>query len=112
MKCQHIEYPNSTHRRMHLCQTPLSHQTRLLNSQIKNQPELIYPFAGIRQQLAALYRRPDFESLLRHWSNRRQFDRILTDIYDGQVWKTLKETRDENLLNFFRPEVADSHLAL
>ena len=112
MKCQHIEFPNSTHRRMHLCQTPLSHQTRLLNSQIKNQPDLIYPFAGIRQQLSALYRRPDFESLLRHWANRRQFDRILTDIYDGQVWKTLKETRDENSLNFFRPEVADSHLGL
>jgi len=26
---------------------------------------------------------------------------ILTDIYDGQLWETLKETRAENLPKFF-----------
>jgi len=37
----------------------------------------------------------------------------LTDIYDRQVWKTFKETtNDENSPNFFRDEVADSHLGL
>jgi len=36
----------------------------------------------------------------------------LTDIYDGRVWKTFKGTNDETSPNFFRPEVADSHLGL
>jgi hypothetical protein len=36
----------------------------------------------------------------------------LSDIYDGQVWKTFKETNDENSPNFFRIETADSHLGL
>ena len=36
----------------------------------------------------------------------------MTDIYDGQVWKTFKETSDQNSPNFFRAEVADSNLGL
>ncbi|HMK58015.1 MAG TPA: hypothetical protein VK462_03090, partial [Nitrososphaeraceae archaeon] len=37
---------------------------------------------------------------------------LLTDIYDGQVWRTLKESSEESSENFFRKEVADSHLGL
>ncbi|GET51677.1 uncharacterized protein LOC110233779 [Rhizophagus irregularis DAOM 181602=DAOM 197198] len=48
----------------------------------------------------------------RHWINRPTFDNILTDIYDGEVWKTFKETTDESSNNFFRSDVADSHLGL
>src|SRR2546423_4722770 len=48
------------------------------------------------------------ENSLRHWANRSGFDDILTDIYDGRVWKTFKGTNDETSPNFFRPEVARS----
>ena len=66
MKCRHVEYPNSTLRKGCLCKTPLSTQTRLVNGKITNRPNLIYPFAPIQQQLAVLYRRPNFERSLRH----------------------------------------------
>ena len=66
MECQHIEYSNSTSQKTRLCQTPLSQQTKLLDGQIANQPKLIYPFVGIRQQLATLYHQSGFESFLRH----------------------------------------------
>ena len=59
-----------------------------------------------------MFRRKGFENSLRHWANRSGFDDILTDIYDGRVWKTFKGTNDETSPNFFRPEVADSHLGL
>ena len=59
-----------------------------------------------------MYRRPCFESCLRQWANRRHYDNIRIDIYDGQVWQTLKESSEENSQNFFRDEVADSHLGL
>ena len=75
-------------------------------------PELEFPLASIQQQLAAMFRRPDFENLLRHWANRQQTDNILTDIYDGQVWKNFKETNEEDSPKFFRNDVADSHLGL
>ncbi|PKY36349.1 hypothetical protein RhiirB3_396742, partial [Rhizophagus irregularis] len=105
IRCSHVEFPNSASRRTKSCQTVLAER------EVKK-PELIYPFVPIHQQLETLYRRPHFERLLRHWSNRRQFDNILTDIYDGQIWKTFRETDDENSAKFFRPEVADSHLGL
>jgi hypothetical protein len=56
-----------------------------------------------------MYRRPGFENSLRHWARRQQFENILTDIYDGKVWKDFD---DKDSLKFFRPEVADSHLGL
>ena len=62
---------------------------------------MIFPFVSVRQQLEALYRQPGFESSLRHWINWPTFDNILTDIYD-----------DKNSINFFRYDVADSHLEL
>jgi len=108
MKCRHVEFPNSSHRRLRLCQEPLSRQIRSLDG-IIIRPELIYPFAGINNQLATMFRRPGFESSLRHWANRSNFDNILTDIYDGEVWKTFKY--DDSTV-FFQPEVADSHLGL
>jgi len=46
MKCRHIQFPNSSARRSHFCENPLSRQATLLN-RITNIPELIYPFAGI-----------------------------------------------------------------
>src|SRR5687768_10295035 len=94
-----------------MCQNPLSHQIKLLN-EISNHIEMIYPFSTICQQLATLYLQPEFEKLLRHWANRSNFDNILTDIYDGQVWKNFKESDNEGSPNFFRSEVADFHLGL
>ena len=84
MKCCHVEFPNSTQRQLRLCQEPLSRQIKSLDG-IIFQPELIYPFAGINNQLATMFRRPGFESSLRHWTNRSTFDNILTDIYDEEV---------------------------
>jgi hypothetical protein len=84
MKCQHIEFPNSKARRLRQCQASLSERTPA-NNDIKTKSILVFPFAGIRQQLIALYNRPGFENSLRHWINRPSFDDILADIYDGQV---------------------------
>ncbi|CAB4423723.1 unnamed protein product [Rhizophagus irregularis] len=105
IRCNHIKFPNSASQRAKSCQTVLAKR------EVKK-PELIYLFVPIHQQLETLYRQPYFKRLLRHWSNRRQFDNILTDIYDSQIWKTLRETDDENSAKFFQPEVADLHLGL
>jgi hypothetical protein len=85
-KCQHIEFPNSTSRRLKRCQTPLYDRILLTNEKLSLKPKLIYPFAGICQQLRKMYNRPEFEKSLRHWANRPNHDDILTDIYDGKVW--------------------------
>jgi hypothetical protein len=111
MKCTHVEFPNSTTRRS--CNTPLSIQSRSLNGNIINRPELIFPYASIRQQLIRMYQHSNFESNLRHWIDRSNINDILGDIYDGDIWKTFKSsTFGNNSEPFFNRETADSHLGL
>ncbi len=59
-----------------------------------------------------MYHHPSFESHLRYWANRLQFANLLTDIYDSDIWKTLKKSSKVDLLNFFQNDVADFHLGL
>ncbi|GBC28501.1 hypothetical protein RIR_v02002709100 [Rhizophagus irregularis DAOM 181602=DAOM 197198] len=59
-----------------------------------------------------MFCQPEFEKSLRHWANRSNSDNILSDIYDGRIWKEFKDTNNDNSLNFFQNEVADSHLGL
>ena len=100
MKCRHIEFPNSTLHKSRLCNTPLSQKIGAQSIIIR--PNLIYPFSGIKEQLATMFNQPEFENSLRHWTNRTNFDNILTDVYDGQIWKNFKETaNDDNSPNFF-----------
>ena len=108
MKCQHIEFPNSSRRRLRPCNTPLFLP---MDTSVDNtQHGLIFPFAGIRQQLAIMFRRPGFEGLLWHWTNKSTSNNILSDIYDGQVWKTFKETNDEDL-PFFSDQKSPIHIS-
>ena len=110
MKCSHVEFPNSATKRKQ-CQTPLAKRVTLNNS-ISIRPELVYPVASIRQQLSSMFLRPGFEESLRHWINRVQPDNVLSDIYDGWVWRNFKESLEPESDKFFRPEKADTHLGL
>ena len=98
MRCNYIEFPNSSSRRFDI---PLSRKPDYVGI---IQLELVFLYAGIREQLATMFCRKGFENSLRHWANRSGFDDILTDIYDGRVWMTFKGTNDETSPNFFRPE--------
>src|SRR4051812_30207642 len=64
MKCQHVEFPNSSIRKIRFCNTPLSQKIVSTNRTLI-QPNLIFPFFGIRQQLTSMYLRPNFETSLR-----------------------------------------------
>ena len=109
MKCNHIEFLNSSIRRLQPCNTSLFHKT---NNSNFFQPKLIHYFASIQKQFDVIFHRQGFENYLRHWADRTSFDNILADIYDRQVWKTFKENDSETSLKIFRPDVADSHLGL
>ena len=80
MKCNYVEFPNSSIRRLRPCNTPLSRKTDNSNF---FQPKLIHPFASIREQLSVMFHRQGFKNHLRHWADRTNFNNILADIYDG-----------------------------
>ncbi|GET62975.1 hypothetical protein GLOIN_2v1775288 [Rhizophagus irregularis DAOM 181602=DAOM 197198] len=61
MKCQHIEFSNSSVRRSRLCNTALSEKISASTNRTIIRPNLMYPFAGINQQLATMFCRPGSE---------------------------------------------------
>jgi hypothetical protein len=80
------------------------------NSGFTYQPSLIYPIISIKQQLQQLYNKKGFEESCRKWVDRPTDFQTLSDIYDGRIWKTFKDPKDDKL--FFRHEVSDSHLGI
>ncbi|GET57122.1 hypothetical protein GLOIN_2v1775288 [Rhizophagus irregularis DAOM 181602=DAOM 197198] len=61
MKCQHIEFSNSSVRRSRLCNTALSEKISASTNRTIIRPNLMYPFAEINQQLATMFCRPGSE---------------------------------------------------
>ncbi|GBC48175.2 hypothetical protein GLOIN_2v1775288 [Rhizophagus irregularis DAOM 181602=DAOM 197198] len=61
MKCQHIEFPNSSVHRSRLCNTALSEKISVSTNRTIIRPNLMYPFAGINQQLDTMFCRPGSE---------------------------------------------------
>ena len=98
MKCSHIEFSNSFTKRFKKCETPLVKQISL-NNCIAFRPELVYPMASIRQQFYNMFQQTEFEKSLRHWSNRPIINNVLSDIYDGQIWRSLKTEQGDNFFD-------------
>src|SRR5918995_4749439 len=73
---------------------------------------MVFPLPSLKAQLITMYRRPGFESLLKKWTNRDDTE-LITDIYDGEIWKTFPSRLDTpDSSRFFTSESAGSHLGI
>ena len=74
---------------------------------------MVYLLPCLKSQLAVMYKRPNFEELLKKWVNRNVVTGTMSDIFDGEIWKTFPSRLDTpNSPRFFAPETADSHLGI
>lgn len=57
----------------------------------------ILPFTHVRlkEDIAALFQRPEFRNNIEHWRSRQKAEGVWLDVYDGRVWKKMQES------NFF-----------
>ncbi|GET49829.1 uncharacterized protein LOC114575495 [Rhizophagus irregularis DAOM 181602=DAOM 197198] len=114
-KCDHVQFPN--HRSLRQCNAPLSEQKELDDSKVVNAPLLIYPMPSIKEQLLQMYQRPNFEKNLKLWADRSVNDRVLCDVYDGEIWKNFSNSGiivddESDEQRFFNKEHADDHLGI
>ena len=58
-----------------------------------------------------MYKRPGFEEMLKKWT-KRNVTGVMTDIYDGEIWKNFPSRLDIPESKFFTAETADSHLGI
>ena len=111
-KCTHVEFPNHPQRRQReACGTELTNKIPVVNGFIRR-PKMLFPIPSLKNQIITIYQRPDFEGLLRKWTNRDSETGLYSDIYDGEVWKTFPSSLDDPDSQFFTTETADSHLGL
>ena len=112
-KCTHIEFPNHPMEKYRQqCGSEL-----LLKVPVNNgfnwRPKMIYPLPCLKTQLSIMYKRPGFEDLLKKWTNRDNIPGIISDIYNGEIWKTFPLSLNiPNAARFFEPETADRHLGI
>ena len=112
-KCTNVEFlkhPMKKQRKP--CGSELLMKVPANNSYIWR-PKMIFPLPCIKTQLTSLYNRPKFEELLRKWTNRDVVTDVMTDIYDGNIWKEFPSSiSDQNHSKFFTPEMDDSNLGI
>ena len=108
-KCDFKEFPNHPlSNKRNACGNILYKLVHTKNGIIKK-PISIFPTVSLKHQLNLLFKRKGFEESCRKWVDRPSDPEILTDIYDGRIWKTFK---DENNSIFFKQNLADTHIGI
>ena len=89
-KCSYIRFPN--HRQAALrqrCDTQLMKNVRTSFGTLSFYPRRLYCYQSLIASLKELIRRPGFIEKCELWRTRNRYQKnCLTDIYDGQVWKS------------------------
>jgi len=107
--CTHVEYPEHPQDRLRQeCRTSLVKKVNIQKGVVMKLI-LIYPITSIKQQLCNLFKREDFEQSMRKWKDRKIGDGVLSDIYEGKIWR---EFCDVDNKPFFTSSKADTHLGL
>lgn len=61
-------------------------------------PFKTYIYKSIEQSLEQLLRVPDFQRKCEKWRERRQDMGIMTDVFDGKIWKEFHLSDKNNFL--------------
>src|SRR5215216_7599110 len=99
-KYTHVEFPNHLRKgQRNPCETKITKQISIVKGYIRK-PKMIFPLPSLKTQLITMYQRPGFESLLKKWTNRDDTE-LITDIYDGEIWKTYHYKLTHLILHVF-----------
>ena len=90
LRCTYMEFPNHPHimRRVQ-CDTLLLKGVRQ-GSQFKLVPRKVYAYISLKTSLSQLCSQTDFLQKCEHWRNCDMTQGILTDVYDGAIWKAFQ----------------------
>ncbi|GBC36556.2 uncharacterized protein LOC110040724 [Rhizophagus irregularis DAOM 181602=DAOM 197198] len=107
--CTYVDFPDhpmANQRKK--CNATLAKKVPVTNGTIYR-PSLTFPTVSLKHQLQLMYNRKGFEKLCRKWADRND-SQFLNDIYDGKIWKTFQDHRQN--IPFFRKDVSDRHLGI
>ena len=86
-QCSNILFPLGKARH---CNTKLVNKVILKNGITKFYPLKVYCWKSIISQLERILQREGFPDLCEHWRSRQVEESVLSDMYDGDIWKNFK----------------------
>lgn len=87
-KCSHVEFPNHPQRvRRSPCNSVLLKTVRTSCGTSSLYPRQMYCYKSVTESLQELILRPGFVEICENWRTRNIANDMITDIYDGKVWK-------------------------
>lgn len=91
-KCVHVEFPNHPQAgRRKPCGVTLLKPVRLCGGGLSYCPRKVFCYNQLQQCLAALANRPGFLNKCTHWKHRVTRKGMMSDIYDGKIWKHFQD---------------------
>jgi len=86
-RCSNILFPLGKAKH---CNAKLVNEVILRNGITKFYPLKVYCWKSIISQLESILQREGFPDVCEHWRSRQVKDSVLSDMYDGEVWKNFK----------------------
>lgn len=98
-RCSFVQFPEHPQANRQIrCNSPLLKKVHLSGGKIIYKPNYIYAYQPLKKSFQRLLMRAGFAEKLEHWRNREAKDDLLSDIYDGQVWKEFNSPKYGNFL--------------
>ena len=90
---------NGTKSSFKLCNTPLFRHVSLRNGVTLYYPFKVYCYNYITSRLECLLQHKGYEDMCSKWKYRERTPDIMSDVYDGEVWKYFQNYKGTAFLN-------------
>ncbi|XP_070548796.1 uncharacterized protein [Ptychodera flava] len=101
VKCKFIEFPAHKQKKFRQpCGAPLLKEVELQGNKKRLYPFKVYCYKSVLQSLSDLVKREGFVEKCELWRDRRPTPGVLSDIYDGRIWREFQTVNGRSFLNF------------
>ena len=88
--------------RRQVCGSPLLKRLNISNGRVEYRPRYFYAYQPLKSSLQQLLLRPGFSAKLESWRCRSVSESMLSDVFDGNVWKEFGSEKYNEFLTFKR----------
>ena len=81
------------------CGAVLAKKVILASGKVCFYPQILYCFNSVIDQIEGLLKRPGIPDMCEQWRDRNDQEDIVSDVYDGSIWKVFLKYKGSDFLN-------------
>ena len=98
--CRYVRFPRHPQKRMRVkCSSPLLKVVKTASGKHMSHPLKLFCYRSIIESIKNLVQKPGMLDTLNKWKERSMPDGIMSDIYDGSVWKSFLTLNGKDFLS-------------